>query len=63
MVALATMLCGFQIAKGATALTESWTALKNVSNNHLMLGHLMEWFYNGLAGIKQTENSVGFKEI
>jgi alpha-L-rhamnosidase len=28
-----------------------------------MLGHLMEWFYNGLAGIKQTENSVAFKEI
>jgi alpha-L-rhamnosidase len=54
---------GFQIAKGATALTESWPALKNVSNNHLMLGHLMEWFYNGLAGIKQTDNSVGFKEI
>ena len=54
---------GFQIAKGATALTESWPALKNVSNNHLMLGHLMEWFYNGLAGIKQTDNSVAFKEI
>ena len=28
-----------------------------------MLGHLMEWFYAGLAGIKQTENSVAYKEI
>ena len=36
---------GYQLAKGATALTESWQALENVSNNHLMLGHLMEWFY------------------
>lgn len=52
---------GYQLKKGATALTESWPALENVSNNHLMLGHIMEWFYSGLAGIGQEENSVGFK--
>src|SRR5665648_854448 len=28
-----------------------------------MLGHLMEWFYTGLGGISQQENSVAFKEI
>jgi hypothetical protein len=54
---------GFQLAKGATALTESWPALAEVSNNHLMLGHIMEWFYNGLAGINQSEKSVAYKEI
>jgi alpha-L-rhamnosidase len=54
---------GYQLAKGATALTESWQALPVVSNNHLMLGHLMEWFYSGLGGLKQTESSVGYKEI
>jgi hypothetical protein len=54
---------GFQLKKGATALTESWPALENVSNNHLMLGHLMDWFYAGLGGIGQTENSVAYKEI
>lgn len=54
---------GFQLAKGATALTESWPALAEVSNNHLMLGHIMEWFYNGLAGIQQTESSVAFQDI
>jgi hypothetical protein len=54
---------GFQLKKGATALTESWAALENVSNNHLMLGHLMDWFYAGLGGIGQTENSVAYKEI
>ena len=54
---------GFQLKKGATALTESWEALENVSNNHLMLGHVMEWFYAGLAGIRQAENSVAYKEI
>ena len=54
---------GFQLKKGATALTESWPALEQVSNNHLMLGHLMEWFYTGLGGIKQEEGSVAFKHI
>jgi alpha-L-rhamnosidase len=54
---------GYQLAKGATALTESWQALPNVSNNHLMLGHIMQWFYEGLAGISQAENSVGYKNI
>jgi len=54
---------GYQIKQGATALTESWQALRNVSNNHLMLGHLMEWFYSGLAGIGQEDNSVAYKNI
>jgi hypothetical protein len=54
---------GYQIKKGATALTESWAALEVVSNNHLMLGHVMEWFYAGLGGIRQAENSKAYKEI
>lgn len=54
---------GFQLKKGATALTESWPALEQVSNNHLMLGHLMEWFYTGLGGIKQEPGTQGFKNI
>lgn len=54
---------GFQLKKGATALTESWPALEEVSNNHLMLGHIMEWFYYGLAGISQAENSVAYRDI
>jgi alpha-L-rhamnosidase len=54
---------GFQVKHGATALTESWQAYESVSNNHLMLGHLMEWFYGGLAGIKQTKNSVAYDQI
>ncbi len=53
---------GYQLKKGATALTESWAALERVSNNHLMLGHLMEWFYSGLGGIGQTARSVAYKE-
>ena len=54
---------GYQLSKGATSLTESWAGLVNVSNNHMMLGHLMEWFYSGLGGIRQTEDSRGYKHI
>ncbi|MFT4095081.1 MAG: family 78 glycoside hydrolase catalytic domain [Niabella sp.] len=54
---------GYQLAQGATALTESWQAYPNVSNNHFMLGHLMEWFYAGLCGIKQAAGSVAFSDI
>lgn len=54
---------GFQLSKGATALTESWAALRYVSNNHFMLGHLMEWLYSGMGGIRQDEKAVAFKSI
>lgn len=54
---------GYQLKEGATSLTESWAALSNVSNNHMMLGHLMESFYSGLGGIYQEDNSVAYKEI
>ncbi len=54
---------GFQLKHGATALTESWQAYESVSNNHFMLGHLMEWFYTGLCGIRQAQGSVAYKNI
>jgi len=54
---------GYQLKHGATALTESWQAYPNVSNNHFMLGHLMEWFYGGLCGIKQAGDGVAFNKI
>ena len=54
---------GWQLAHGATALTESWQAYGFVSNNHFMLGHLMEWLFSGLGGIRQQDESVAFKKI
>jgi alpha-L-rhamnosidase len=41
---------GYQLAQGATTLTEAWDANPNSSQNHFMLGHGEEWFYRGLAG-------------
>jgi alpha-L-rhamnosidase len=43
---------GFQLAQGATALTESWDANPRSSQDHFMLGHAEEWFYRGLSGIE-----------
>ena len=54
---------GYQLAHGATALTESWQALPAVSNNHFMLGHLMEWLYAGLVGIKMADDAIAFDKI
>lgn len=54
---------GYQLSKGATSLTESWAALKYVSNNHMMLGHLMEWFYGGPGGIRQAPGSTGYENL
>jgi hypothetical protein len=54
---------GFQLKHGATSLTESWPALRYVSNNHMMLGHLMEWLYSGIGGIRQAKGSIGYQKI
>ncbi len=54
---------GYQLKKGATALTESWQALDSKSNNHLMLGHLMQWFFDGVGGLKQEDSSVAYKNL
>lgn len=54
---------GYQLARGATALTESWQARSAVSNDHLMLGHLMEWFYSGLGGIDAAPDAIAMNKI
>ncbi|MDP9036430.1 MAG: family 78 glycoside hydrolase catalytic domain, partial [Myxococcota bacterium] len=52
---------GYNLAKGATSLTESWTAEGRSSQDHFMLGQLMEWFYSDLAGIRQDPAGPGFE--
>ncbi|MDE6418616.1 MAG: glycoside hydrolase family 78 protein [Duncaniella sp.] len=51
----------YQLREGATALTESWQAYDNVSNNHMMLGHLMEWLYGGIGGLRQADGSTAWE--
>ena len=52
-----------QLAAGATSLTEAWDANPDSSQNHLMLGHIEQWFYAGMAGIRPDPESPGLSRI
>jgi hypothetical protein len=54
---------GLQLARGATSLTEAWDALRSSSQDHFMLGQIMEWFYHDLGGISSDPAGPGFKKI
>ena len=51
----------FQLKKGATSLIETWDASPRQSQNHCMLGHVEEWLYTGLLGIRA--GAPGFRQI
>jgi hypothetical protein len=53
------------LAKGLSSLPETWDAMMDGSQslNHCMLGHLMEWYYGYVGGIRQATNSIGWQEI
>lgn len=48
---------GYFVNQGATTLPEFWDMKESL--NHCMMGHLDEWFYSGLGGIKNQ--STGFR--
>ncbi|MCM4170782.1 alpha-L-rhamnosidase [Arenibacter sp. TNZ] len=52
---------GYQLKKGATSLIETWDG--NESWNQLAMGHIFEWFYGGIAGISQEDNSIAYNHI
>lgn len=54
---------GYQLAHGATSLTEAWDANHHASHNHFMLGHITEWFYKDLVGIAPDPSDPGYKKI
>lgn len=54
---------GYQLKMGATSLTEAWNARRYNSQNHFMLGQIIEWFYHDLAGIGPDPAGPGFKKI
>ncbi|MEI9955938.1 MAG: family 78 glycoside hydrolase catalytic domain [Ferruginibacter sp.] len=59
---------GYMVANGATTIWELWngnTADPNMnSQNHVMLlGDLITWYYENLAGIRTDKTDVGFKKI
>ncbi len=58
---------GYQVMHGATTLAEEWDGPDQEnphgSQNHLMLGSIDAWFYNGLAGIGTFWTESEFDEI
>ncbi|MGE4587942.1 MAG: glycoside hydrolase family 78 protein [Mangrovibacterium sp.] len=59
---------GYMVENGATTIWELWngnTAAPNMNSyNHvMMLGDLIIWFYENLAGIKSSEAAPGFREM
>ncbi|HET7102931.1 MAG TPA: family 78 glycoside hydrolase catalytic domain [Terracidiphilus sp.] len=54
---------GYQLAQGATSLTEAWDANPSSSQDHFMLGHAEEWFYRGLGGINVDLAADGDKRL
>ncbi|MFH0990942.1 MAG: family 78 glycoside hydrolase catalytic domain [bacterium] len=56
---------GYMVKQGFTTLPESWDARPGTGNsmNHFMLGHLMEWQYAYIAGIRQQSGNVGWKKV
>ena len=51
----------YQLRMNATSLTEAWDTNPVSSQNHCMLGHIEEWFYSGLLGIRP--DAPGFQKI
>jgi hypothetical protein len=54
---------GYQLARGATSLTEAWDANPHSSQNHFMLGQIVEWFYGDLAGLAPDPAFPGFERV
>jgi alpha-L-rhamnosidase len=59
---------GYMIAKGATTIWELWNGdtadpAMNSGNHVMLLGDLLTWFYEDLAGIRNQPGGVAFKTI
>ncbi len=47
--------------QGFTTIGERWT--RGSSKNHMILAQIEEWFHESLAGIRQAESSLQYREI
>ena len=59
---------GYMVKQGATTIWELWNgntaSPKMNSGNHVMLlGDLLAWYYENLAGIRSDRKQIGFKHI
>lgn len=59
---------GYMVENGATTIWELWNAntaapVMNSQNHVMLLGDLIIWYYENLAGIKSSRENPGFKKI
>jgi len=59
---------GFMVENGATTIWELWNGntadpAMNSQNHVMLLGDLMIWYYENMAGIKSDPENPGFKQI
>jgi alpha-L-rhamnosidase len=59
---------GFMVENGATTIWELWNGntadpSMNSQNHVMLLGDLLIWYYENMAGIKSNPETPGFKEI
>ena len=59
---------GYMVANGATTIWELWNGNTadpgmNSQNHVMLLGDLLTWYYENLAGIRSDKTEVAFKKI
>ncbi|MBN8854412.1 MAG: family 78 glycoside hydrolase catalytic domain [Sphingobacteriales bacterium] len=59
---------GYMVGKGATTIWELWNGdaanpMMNSGNHQMLLGDLLVWYYEYLAGIRTDDRQVAFKKI
>jgi len=59
---------GYMISKGATTIWELWNGdfadpAMNSENHVMMIGDLLSWYYENLAGIQNDPSDVAFRKI
>ncbi|MGO4771144.1 glycoside hydrolase family 78 protein [Flavobacterium sp. W22_SRS_FK3] len=59
---------GYMVENGATTIWELWNGntadpTMNSQNHVMLLGDLMIWYYENMAGIKSNPKTPGFKQI
>jgi len=59
---------GYMVENGATTIWELWNGNTadpemNSQNHVMLLGDLMIWYYENMAGIKSSPEQPGFKQI
>jgi alpha-L-rhamnosidase len=54
---------GWMLTMGETALAESWTDARGDSHLHAMYGHIDEYLYAHVAGIRQAPGSSGWRRV